>query len=388
LGYFVYWYGEWVLQLLDSYVNYYAIERVESMVKWLMGWPSGIKLNNNLDNFLGQMFLLFTSWWKGLHSLTRLILPRLITLSSYMGIFGATTIVAIYIDLITVLFLNIWFFYNIGAYLYNWQLMVINSLFHLFRGQKVNVLRNRIDSCDYDVEQLLLGTVLFTLLFFLMPTTMAYYILFSGFRLYVLILQGLMQTILVLLNHFPLFALMLRFLNPNRLPGGFNLEVCDEDMFTKRRKGWFQFFQGNHDKTTEGSTKTTSKPIRTENETNATYAHKTENERKENPARKKKHVRAVSIGNWQPPSASAPINQVTYLVLKPRPIPFSSIFFQYILLGERLLAHYRPSYIIKCLTQGQVILPVRKLQHPLISNKTPPLQDYWSFLQQHVEVSE
>jgi len=41
------------------------MERVEEMVAWLMGWPSGIKLNNNLDNFLGQMFLLLTGWWKG-----------------------------------------------------------------------------------------------------------------------------------------------------------------------------------------------------------------------------------------------------------------------------------------------------------------------------------
>jgi len=46
-------------------------------------------------------------------------------------------------------------------------------------GKKRNVLRHRIDACDYDQEQLLLGTVLFTVLIFLLPTTAAYYCLFS-----------------------------------------------------------------------------------------------------------------------------------------------------------------------------------------------------------------
>jgi hypothetical protein len=46
-------------------------------------------------------------------------------------------------------------------------------------GKKRNVLRHRIDDCDYDQDQLLLGTVLFTVLLFLLPTTAAYYILFS-----------------------------------------------------------------------------------------------------------------------------------------------------------------------------------------------------------------
>ena len=46
-------------------------------------------------------------------------------------------------------------------------------------GKKRNVLRHRIDACDYEQDQLLLGTVLFTALVFLFPTTIAYYILFS-----------------------------------------------------------------------------------------------------------------------------------------------------------------------------------------------------------------
>ena len=64
------------------------------------------------------------------------------------------------------------------SFLSKW--LTFSSLFP--SGQKKNVLRNRIDSCDYDVEQLLLGTILFTFLSLLVPTVMVYYVLFSGVR--------------------------------------------------------------------------------------------------------------------------------------------------------------------------------------------------------------
>jgi hypothetical protein len=46
-------------------------------------------------------------------------------------------------------------------------------------GKRYNVLRNRTDPWDYDVDQLLFGTILFTLLAFLFPTVLAYYLLFA-----------------------------------------------------------------------------------------------------------------------------------------------------------------------------------------------------------------
>ena len=41
------------------------------------------------------------------------------------------------------------------------------------------MLRNRIDSWEYDMDQLLFGTILFTLLAFLFPTVLVYYALFA-----------------------------------------------------------------------------------------------------------------------------------------------------------------------------------------------------------------
>jgi len=107
-------------------------------------------------------------------------------------------------------------------------------------GKRYNVLRNRIDSWEYDIDQLLFGTILFTLWAFLFPTILAYYALFAMVRLHdpfpisrvsyqpvfvtqmrflTIFLHASMETLLALMNHFPLFALMLRAKDPWRLPG-------------------------------------------------------------------------------------------------------------------------------------------------------------------------
>ena len=121
-------------------------------------------------------------------------------------------------DLLSIITIHIYSFYIASARIFNWQLSIIISLFHLFRGKKGNVLRNRIDSCDYDLDQLLLGTILFTVLFFLLPTVVIFYLAFVSAQILIISLKAALDTWLAFLNHFPLFALMLRVKDPGRLP--------------------------------------------------------------------------------------------------------------------------------------------------------------------------
>ena len=127
--------------------------------------------------------------------------------------------ISLFSDLLSLLTVHIYCFYTASARIFHWQLTIIVSLFHLFRGKKHNVLRNRIDSCDYDLDQLLLGTILFTLLFFLLPTVLVFYITFTSARMAIIFLKASLDTLLACLNHFPLFALMLRVKDSRRLPG-------------------------------------------------------------------------------------------------------------------------------------------------------------------------
>lgn len=132
---------------------------------------------------------------------------------------GASMALAMVSDLLSLFTVHIYSFYTASARIFHWQLMIITSLFHLFRGRKRNVLRNRIDSCDYELDQLLLGTILFTLLFFLLPTVLVFYITFASARMAIISLKATLDTCLAVLNHFPLFALMLRLKDSRRLPG-------------------------------------------------------------------------------------------------------------------------------------------------------------------------
>lgn len=136
--------------------------------------------------------------------------------------------IALFSDLVSMLTVHIYSFYIASARIFNWQLTIILSLFHLFRGKKRNVLRNRIDSCDYDLDQLLLGTILFTVLFFLLPTVVVFYLTFASARMLIISLKAALDTCLAFLNHFPLFALMLRVKDSRRLPGGIRFELREE----------------------------------------------------------------------------------------------------------------------------------------------------------------
>ncbi len=96
-----------------------------------------------------------------------------------------------------------------------------------------------MDSYDYDLDQLFLGTLLFTISLFLLPTVLTYYSFFVmvsihsfsmprlelaaytlvKIRLTSLGFQATCETILALFNTFPLFAVMLRVKEPSRIPG-------------------------------------------------------------------------------------------------------------------------------------------------------------------------
>jgi len=59
---------------------------------------------------------------------------------------------------------------------------VFNEFF--FLGKRWNALRNRTDSTNYDVDQLLVGTILLTLVAFTLPTVFVYYSLFALVRIF------------------------------------------------------------------------------------------------------------------------------------------------------------------------------------------------------------
>ncbi|KAK0713115.1 N-acetylglucosaminyl transferase component-domain-containing protein [Lasiosphaeria miniovina] len=217
----------WVAEEISELLSQYTVEALQSSISWLMGWPAGLKLNNELAAFLGDLFLWVIDYWSSCIDALRPALPHIIWFIGFSSFAGASMPIALFSDLLSILTIHIYSFYLASARIYHWQLNILISLFHLFRGKKHNVLRNRIDSCDYDLDQLLVGTILFTLIFFLLPTVVVFYLNFAIARMAIILLKAVFDTMLSCLNHFPLFALMLRVKDPGRLPGGIRFELRD-----------------------------------------------------------------------------------------------------------------------------------------------------------------
>jgi phosphatidylinositol glycan class Q protein len=219
IGSFIIENSDYVAAQVESIVDSWFIDGLQRMICWLMDYPAGLKLNKDLALFLGDLFLWIIDYWADVMKSIRPLLPHVIQIIGFSSFAGASMPISLFSDLLSVLTIHVYAFYIASARIYNWQLTIIVSLFHLFRGKKRNVLRNRIDSCDYDLDQLLLGTILFTLLTFLLPTIGVFYATFAGARMGIIAFKAALDTWLACLNHFPLFALMLRIKDSQRLPG-------------------------------------------------------------------------------------------------------------------------------------------------------------------------
>ncbi|PIA97271.1 N-acetylglucosaminyl-phosphatidylinositol biosynthetic protein gpi1 [Cercospora beticola] len=314
---------DYVAYLLDTTLAEYSVAGLQQMLTWLMDYPAGLKLNNELATFLGDLFLWVIEYWNGCMTELRPALPSLIRIIGITSFAGASLPISMFSDLLSVLTMHIYCFYVASARIYNWQLTIIISLFHLFRGKKRNILRSRIDSCDYDLDQLLLGTILFTLLFFLLPTVAVFYATFAGARMAIIALKAALDTWLACLNHFPLFALMLRVKDSRRLPGGIQFELQDPPRI-----------------------------ISSASESSA------------------------EVGKVAPTS---------YIKLKSIPLPLSQTFSQYAQLGQRLRKHYLLPRVFLCLVSGQFVPPIHRknlysLQYSMLPVKRITIGELWQLL--------
>ncbi|CAB5172650.1 unnamed protein product [Rhizophagus irregularis] len=392
--------------ILRDYLDRYTIEKLVSMIDWLMGWPAGLKLNSELDSFLGELFLRLIELWKDCAGIIGPLTPSIIGIIGLSGIFGGSMVLSLLSDFLSFMTIHIYLFYMVAAKIFNWQLTILYSLFNLFQGKKWNTLRNRIDSCDYDLDQLLLGTILFTLLTFLFPTVVVYYATFATSRVAVIFLQAVMETLLAFLNHFPLFAIMLRFKDPDRLPGGLKFIICDPDYFAtygvarviRKIKSFWPWNSRlrkmcnssiNTSTIINKSGKLASKPDRNpQNE-----------EESDQVIRVRKNRIKVDVNNSNftslstiPPTSPISINpsmsaswppRVSYLFMQNLPIPLSAIFFQYLLLWKRLSSHYFSFYVLRCLVSGETIKPIARLQYPMLPETRPNLMNFWLFLKNY-----
>ncbi|KAK5130802.1 hypothetical protein LTR08_001636 [Meristemomyces frigidus] len=331
---------------IDFMINTYSIEGLQRTITWLMDWPAGLKLNNELAQFLGDLFLWVIDYWDNSMAQLRPLLPYMVRLIGLSSFAGASLPISLFSDLVSLLTIHIYSFYVASARIYNWQLTIIISLFHLFRGKKRNVLRNRIDSCDYDLDQLLLGTILFTLLFFLLPTVAVFYATFAGARMAIIALKAALDTWLACLNHFPLFAIMLRLKDSRRLPGGVRFELQD-----------------------------TPSALDTSFATSHSQGH---GQPLQAPTSYIKLKVSVIV-------RSTRVDRQTLTLKQSVPLPLSQTFSQYAQLGHRLRKHYLSPRVFLCLISGQFVPPIHRknlysLQYSMLPVQRVTISELWQLL--------
>lgn len=191
--------------LVEDGVSNYTVASLRTtrqLLDWVMGVPAGLKLNLPLSLFLGSRCLYLLRLWEMfyldfLSIYLPILLPLLPPISATIGLTFSLSLIHDFFK-----FLNLCHicFFVFSSRLLSLQLSSLISLSRLFRGKKWNILRKRVDSCDYNTNQLLLGTIVFTILLFLLPTTTVFAVLFSSLRLLQLTVQLLLRTLVVCIN--------------------------------------------------------------------------------------------------------------------------------------------------------------------------------------------
>ncbi|XP_046402237.1 phosphatidylinositol N-acetylglucosaminyltransferase subunit Q [Ischnura elegans] len=203
--------ASWPQLLLDTAEG--VVETLLQLLKWIMGVPAGLKLNFAWNNILGGFFMYHINLWWTFLVICKPFMDLIFGLFLVIGKLGLSFQVSILTDLLALVSFHVYCIYVYAARLYNLQIRGLIALWRLFLGKKWNPLRQRVDSCTYSSEQLFLGTLAFTILFFLLPTTVMYYIVFAGLRLATVAVRGCLNKIKILLQSIPLYSSLLWIVN-------------------------------------------------------------------------------------------------------------------------------------------------------------------------------
>ncbi|KAI8562359.1 hypothetical protein RHMOL_Rhmol03G0030200 [Rhododendron molle] len=219
---------------------------------WLMGVPAGFKLNTELAGFLGMISLNAIQIWSTLWFFAGFLFIYFVQGLAIAGVlFGLTAPAALVIDMMSLSMLHVSTLHWLISYIYSHQIQAIAALWRLFRGRKVNPLRQRYDSYEYTVEQHVVGSLLFTPLLLLLPTTSVFYIFFTILMCTVSCACLAIDILRSIIHATPYIKIFLWFVRLRRFPSGVWFEIiscrsnagpmdvgCCSDASTPSEKSW------------------------------------------------------------------------------------------------------------------------------------------------------
>ncbi len=210
-----------VSSILESLWNGIHGRLLRDNIGWLETFPVGFKLNVPLTKVMGRATLWLTETHENFLRSVLMVaddFERLFIkiLGLICIVFGFKSTCAVIFDLGRVITLHINIMARVFQNIYQMQLSLFSSLWHLFRGRKKNVLRKRSDTLEFDFMQLLLGMILFTICLFLFTTIFVYYAFFTCIQLTVALYIVCIWILYVILDKLPLGDILAAALSPGR----------------------------------------------------------------------------------------------------------------------------------------------------------------------------
>lgn len=111
-----------------------VVQWITSLLEWLQGAPAGLKINQKLAEYLSIFFLYHLFLWQIYLSYIEPYLQIIISFIIMSGCFGATFLLSLASDVMSLITLHIYCFYVYAAMLYNFQLQKLLLLAKLFTG--------------------------------------------------------------------------------------------------------------------------------------------------------------------------------------------------------------------------------------------------------------
>jgi N-acetylglucosaminyl transferase component (Gpi1). len=190
---------------------------LENNIGWLEAFPVGFKLNTPLTKVMGQSILAFIKLYETIllrliTFLKPLLIIRLLGVISI--VLGFRGMVSLIYDLAKMSTGHIFIIQRSFRLVLWCQFSLFGSLWHLFRGKKKNVLRQRSDSLEYDFMQLFLGMILFAICLFLFTTVLVYFTFFTLVHWLVSSCIGIMWAFYGIATYFPLGCVVLAYFQP------------------------------------------------------------------------------------------------------------------------------------------------------------------------------
>eukprot|EP00943_MAST-04B_sp_MAST-4B-sp1_P003525 g3525.t1 len=369
--------SDFVLELLHYGGHVLHMDVLTESTKWLMGVPAGLKLNTALTEWIGTIVLAVLDLWNLVTTKLAALEPTIVLMIGSCGIMGSSIVLAVLVDMVHCVTVHILLIYSVFASVHSFTLNVIASLWQLFRGRKRNILRNRVDTLDFSMEQLLLGTILFTILVFLFPTFAVYYVFFLTVWMTILLSQAVIWLLLTIMTTVPFYAIYIHTRgNPSNqcLPGAIRLSLCQP--IIQPPKGSSRIVRTSPNLPISSNQQQNEKGESFYSQTGITML----NDKDFTP----KHF---ASNDSDTTNSNARINSryadVTHLRLKGVPVRFSVLlqkFFSYI---SAWYKHYHPVRIIRSSFAGKFIRPLPFLlqgNNVLLSQHLPSREMLYAYL--------